>query len=180
MRNSIAGGMFGVILGAAVLAACGSGGGAGTAHITVDALELQVQQLTQELATLKGRYDAHEGDGSAHHPATGRLALNYCIALTGQFPTRTLTAPLIAGDAGTEVSVSPLLGSVALFAGNFAPRNWALCEGQLLPINMNQALFSILGTNYGGDGRTTFGLPDLRDRVPVGAGGSLGLGSAAD
>ncbi len=60
------------------------------------------------------------------------------------------------------------IGEVALFASNFAPRNWALCQGQLLAINSNQALFSILGTTYGGDGRTTFGLPDYRGRVPLG------------
>ena len=64
----------------------------------------------------------------------------------------------------------PLIGEVKLFAGNFAPRGWALCQGQLLPISQNTALFSILGTMYGGDGRTTFALPDLRHRVPVGPG----------
>lgn len=68
-----------------------------------------------------------------------------------------------------------LLGEVKLFAGNFAPRGWAFCEGQLLPISSNTALFSLLGTMYGGDGRTTFGLPDLRGRVPVGAGTGPGL-----
>lgn len=62
------------------------------------------------------------------------------------------------------------IGEVRLFAGNFAPRGWALCQGQILQINENTALYSILGTNYGGDGRFTFGLPDLRSRVPVGAG----------
>jgi microcystin-dependent protein len=62
------------------------------------------------------------------------------------------------------------IGIIKLFAGNFAPQGWALCSGQLLPINQNQALFSILGTAFGGDGITTFGLPDLRSRVPVGAG----------
>ncbi|MCA9695523.1 MAG: tail fiber protein, partial [Myxococcales bacterium] len=51
-----------------------------------------------------------------------------------------------------------------MFAGNFAPRQWAFCDGQLLPISSNSALFSILGTTYGGDGRTTFALPDLRGR----------------
>lgn len=61
------------------------------------------------------------------------------------------------------------LGAVGIFAGNFAPRGWAFCSGQLLPIAQNSALFSILGTMYGGDGRTTFGLPDLRGRVPVGS-----------
>jgi microcystin-dependent protein len=60
------------------------------------------------------------------------------------------------------------IGEVKLFAGNFAPRGWAFCDGQLLAISNNTALFSILGTTYGGDGRTTFGLPDLRGRVPVG------------
>ncbi|MGV3629824.1 MAG: phage tail protein [Bacteroidota bacterium] len=59
---------------------------------------------------------------------------------------------------------------VKLFAGNFAPKNWAFCNGQLLPVNQYQALFSLLGTTYGGDGITTFGLPDLRNRVPIGAG----------
>ncbi|MBK8557198.1 MAG: tail fiber protein [Lewinellaceae bacterium] len=54
-----------------------------------------------------------------------------------------------------------------MFAGNFAPRGWAFCEGQLLSIASNTALFSILGTTYGGDGRTTFALPDLRGRVPM-------------
>jgi len=62
-------------------------------------------------------------------------------------------------------SADPFLGEVILFAGNFAPRGWAFCEGQLLPISQNTALFSILGTTYGGDGRTTFALPDLRGRV---------------
>lgn len=62
-----------------------------------------------------------------------------------------------------------------MFAGNFAPRNWAFCNGQLLSIAQNTALFSILGTTYGGDGRTTFGLPDLRGRVPVGTGAGPGL-----
>lgn len=67
------------------------------------------------------------------------------------------------------------IGEVRMFAGNFAPRSWAFCEGQLLPISQNSALFSILGTIYGGDGRTTFALPDLRGRVPVGSGNGPGL-----
>lgn len=67
------------------------------------------------------------------------------------------------------------LGEVKLFAGNFAPRGWAFCQGQLLSISQNTALFSILGTTYGGDGRTTFGLPDLRGRVPAGTGSGPGL-----
>jgi microcystin-dependent protein len=69
----------------------------------------------------------------------------------------------------------PYIGEIKMFAGNFAPRGWALCDGQLLPIAQNEALFSILGTTYGGDGRTTFGLPDLRGRAPVHAGSGPGL-----
>ncbi len=71
--------------------------------------------------------------------------------------------------------MDPFLGQVIMFGGNFAPRGWAFCEGQLLSIDQNQALFSILGTTYGGDGRTSFGLPDLRGRVNIGPGSGPGL-----
>lgn len=71
--------------------------------------------------------------------------------------------------------MDPFIGEVKLFAGNFAPRGWAFCDGQLLPISQNSALFSILGTTYGGDGRTTFALPDLRGRVPLGPRHGAGL-----
>lgn len=71
--------------------------------------------------------------------------------------------------------MEPLIGQIMMFAGNFAPRGWAFCEGQLLPISSNSALFSILGTTYGGDGRTTFALPDLRGRAPIQAGHGPGL-----
>ena len=66
----------------------------------------------------------------------------------------------------------PFLGEIIMFGGTFAPRGWAFCNGQLLPIAQNSALFSILGTTYGGDGRTTFALPDLRGRVPINSGGN--------
>jgi microcystin-dependent protein len=69
----------------------------------------------------------------------------------------------------------PFIGEVRWFAGNFAPRGWALCDGQLLPINSYQALYSVLGTNYGGDGRTTFGLPEMRGRGMVHVGNGPGL-----
>jgi microcystin-dependent protein len=62
-----------------------------------------------------------------------------------------------------------------MFAGNFAPRGWAFCDGQLLAVSQNDALFSLLGTIYGGDGRTTFGLPDMRGRIPIHAGTGPGL-----
>ena len=69
----------------------------------------------------------------------------------------------------------PFVGEIRMFAGNFAPRGWAFCDGQLLAVSQNDALFSLLGTIYGGDGRTTFGLPDLRGRVPIHAGSGPGL-----
>jgi microcystin-dependent protein len=70
----------------------------------------------------------------------------------------------------------PFLSEIRLMSFNFAPKGWALCNGQFLPINQNQALFSLLGTTFGGNGQTTFGLPDLRGRVPihVGSGHTLG------
>ena len=70
--------------------------------------------------------------------------------------------------------MNPFLCEIKLFAGNYAPSGWAFCNGQLLPLSKYQAVFSILGVTYGGDGKTTFALPDLRGRVPVHAGASSG------
>ncbi len=69
----------------------------------------------------------------------------------------------------------PFVGEIRMFGGNFAPRGWAFCDGQLLAVSQNDALFSLFGTIYGGDGRTTFGLPDLRGRIPIHAGTGPGL-----
>ena len=91
------------------------------------------------------------------------LVMNYVIALQGVFPSRN--------------GLEPFVGEINLVGFNFAPRGWAFCNGQLLPISQNTALFSLLGTMYGGDGRTTFALPDLRGRVPVGQGSGPGLTS---
>jgi microcystin-dependent protein len=71
---------------------------------------------------------------------------------------------------------TPFLGEIKIVSFNFPPKGWAFCNGQLLPINQNQALFSILGTTYGGDGRVNFGLPDLRGRTPVHVGQGIILG----
>jgi microcystin-dependent protein len=71
--------------------------------------------------------------------------------------------------------MDPYLGEIRAVGFNFAPRGWALCNGQLLPIIQNTALFSLIGTFYGGDGRTTFALPDLQGRFPAGAGATSGL-----
>ena len=70
----------------------------------------------------------------------------------------------------------PFLGQIMIIGFDFAPRGWAYCDGQLLPINQNQSLYSLLGTTYGGDGRTTFALPDLRSRTPVHKGDMISLG----
>ncbi len=72
---------------------------------------------------------------------------------------------------------TPFLAEIRIFSFNFPPKGWALCNGQLLPINQNQALFSLLGNTYGGDGRTTFALPDLQGRVPFHEGSGMDLGS---
>ena len=69
------------------------------------------------------------------------------------------------------------MGQIEIFSFNFAPKGWAQCNGQLMSISTNTALFSLLGTNYGGDGKATFGLPDLQGRVPINAGQGTGLSS---
>src|SRR5579871_1626066 len=70
----------------------------------------------------------------------------------------------------------PFIGEIKIISWNFPPKGWAFCNGALIPINQNQALFSILGTTYGGDGRTTFGLPNLQGRSPVHVGNGIALG----
>ena len=85
-----------------------------------------------------------------------------------------LFAILSMGKANAQ-QVETFLGEIRMFAGNFAPKGWAFCQGQLLLIAQNQALFALLGTTYGGDGRTTFALPDLRGRAPIGFGQGPGL-----
>lgn len=84
---------------------------------------------------------------------------------------------LFCGTNQTQAQTNPFIGEVIMFGGNFAPRGWAFCDGQLLAISQNEALFSILGTTYGGDGRTTFALPDLRGRAVIGPGNGPGLAS---
>lgn len=73
---------------------------------------------------------------------------------------------------------TPYLSEIRIFSFNFAPKGWAMCNGQFLPINQNQALFSLLGTTYGGNGQTTFALPDLRGRVPFHMGNGYTEGQA--
>jgi microcystin-dependent protein len=73
----------------------------------------------------------------------------------------------------------PFISEIKIVSFNFPPKGWALCNGQLLPINQNQALFSLLGTTYGGNGQTTFALPDIRGRIPIHMGGGHTLGESA-
>jgi microcystin-dependent protein len=87
-----------------------------------------------------------------------------------------LTILIAVGLTASSFSQEQFIGEVRLFAGNFAPKGWAFCNGQSMPVNQYAALFSVLGTTYGGDGMTTFKLPDLRGRVPFHAGYSQGPG----
>lgn len=104
------------------------------------------------------------GGGQGFYNVEPRLALNYIIAVNG-----------IAPNAGVTVTTA-MTGEIVAFAGNYAPGGWMTCEGQLLPIASYTALFSIIGTNYGGDGHTTFALPDLRGRSLTGAGDGIDVG----
>ncbi|MFD1613117.1 tail fiber protein [Sphingomonas tabacisoli] len=121
---------------------------------------------------------AHDHDGGAIDvsPAGGgqpidnrqpSLALNYYIALQGIFPSQ---------DSGGPADNEPYLGEIVASAGTLTPNGYALAAGQLLSIAQNQALFALLGTTYGGDGRVTFALPDLRGRIVEGWGGSVLFG----
>lgn len=108
---------------------------------------------------------SNTGAGQAHTNMQPYLVINYIIALQGVFPSRD----------GSSPQNGVLIGEIRMFAGTFAPSGFALCNGQLLQISANSALFSILGTTYGGDGRTTFGLPDLRGRAALHFGSGPGL-----
>src|SRR5215471_6540398 len=74
------------------------------------------------------------------------------------------------------MAAQPFLGEIKIVSFNFAPKGWTLCNGAVLPINQNQALFALFGTTYGGNGQTTFGLPNLQARVPISFGNSFTLG----
>ncbi len=140
----------------------------GEAPVIVDNINYTVGLNT---ATDPGDLMTWDGNNwIAQQPATQHFSLNnmqpylgiyYIIALQGTYPSRN--------------SVDPFLAEISMFAGNFAPRGWAHCNGQLLAISQNTAVFSLVGTTYGGDGRTTFALPDLRGRIPLHPGQGPGL-----
>lgn len=144
-------------------------------------LALGTQLGSSDAILTLGQMPEHDHDlagGGSTDPAGGgdpvdnvqpSLALNYIIAIEGVFPPQT--------SGGGEIPFdNPFLGEVVAFSGGLLPRGWAFAHGQLLPIAQNQALFSILGTTYGGDGRVTFALPDLRGHVIVGTGQGFDLG----
>jgi microcystin-dependent protein len=119
------------------------------------------------------------------------LGINFIIALQGIFPSQGFRSLEEAEEGDEHVDLDdpgrpesqshrrlgdqPFIGEIAMFAGNFAPVGWAFCNGQIVPLAQNTALFALLGTTYGGNGQTTFGLPDLRGRVPIGIGQGPGL-----
>lgn len=101
-----------------------------------------------------------------------RRFLGRMLAFMGGAAAGSLSYEPRRAEAG---ATEPFIGDIQIISWNFPPKGWALCNGQLLPINQNQALFSILGTTYGGNGQTTFALPDLRDRVAIHQGQGPGL-----
>jgi len=134
----------------------------------VESTTLTVGQLPAHDHTVPG--GGVTGDTGGGVPVTNdqpSLALNYLIATSGIFPSQ--------GSGSSFDPNTPILGQITEFAGNFAPSGWALANGQLLSINTNQALFSLIGTQYGGNGTTTFALPDLRGRTLIGTGSNAGV-----
>ena len=124
-------------------------------------------KATTVAVTAGNQYDVLKKDaGSAISYTKGSkgLGISYIIATQGIFPP-------LSGNPGYS---NIIIGEIRLFAGNFAPAGFAFCHGQILPIAQNTALFSILGTTYGGNGQTNFALPDLRGAVPVGEGVPVG------
>jgi len=128
------------------------------------------------------------GGNQPHENMQPFLAINYIISLYGIFPSQTKNAEtseyMVLHTDGTitphlDRGTDPFLSEIKIFSFNFVPRGFAQCNGQLLPINQNQALFSLLGTNYGGNGQINFALPNLRGRVPIGLGNGYNLGQSA-
>jgi len=133
---------------------------------TVTLSEAQMPTHDHDLPT--GGSSDDTGGGAPFDTYQPSLALNYIIATEGLFPG--------IGCCGSVNPDSPVLGEVIAFTGDFAPRGWALANGQLLQISQNTALFSILGTQFGGNGQTTFALPDLRGRAIVGWNANFSVG----
>lgn len=144
----------------------GTGTGPGLANVQLGET-LGVEELTLTQANLPAAMGGSGQPIGNHGPSLG---ISYLIALQGIFPSENGGLPGGVGD-------SAILGEIVMFAGNTPPSGYAFANGQLLPINQNQALFSLFGTTFGGDGRVNFALPDLRGRAVIdeGAGADFGL-----
>ena len=116
--------------------------------------------------TLQPATVGNAGGGQPHANLQPYLVLNFCIALAGIFPIAEFER------GGHESSL--FVGEIRMAGFNFAPVGWALCNGQLLPISQNPTLFALIGTIYGGDGQSTFQLPDLQGRIPINQGQAQG------
>lgn len=143
-------------------------------HVNGDArieFGTSVQNLTIRNGGNTGDFLVKQNTSGAitHRKGHAGVGIQYMIALEGNFPAQ----------GGSFVN-GTYIGEIRLFSGTAAPKGWAFCEGQLLPIAGNNTLFAIIGTIYGGDGATTFALPDLRDRVPVGKGNNWQLGEPSN
>lgn len=136
-------------------------------RVGIGHLSLQESHLPEHVHELAegGTFTGPAGEGDPFDNMQPTSTLRWLINVRGLFPTM--------GGAGS--SDYAFLGQMTMFAGEDIPFGWLPAEGQILPINQNQALYSVMGTAYGGDGRVTFALPDLRGRVPVGAGGEWNL-----
>jgi len=153
--------------------AIGAGGGFGLGEIGgQEQTFLPLSQLPNHDHELPGGGVTDPvGGGQPFSNMQPYLGLNYLIALQGIFPCRE------AGLGCSMPDTEPFLGEIMLYSGTFIPNGWALANGQLLPINQNQALFALLGTQFGGDGRTTFALPDFRGRTALGSNGDFPVGT---
>jgi microcystin-dependent protein len=157
-------------------AVVGTGQGAALAPVTIgeflgsgDVTLTSAQMPTHDHDLDGGGTTDPAGGGQPVNQYEPGLGLSYLVRIQGLFPE--------FGEDGALPGDDFVLGEIIPFAGNFAPRGFAFANGQLLPINQNQALFSLFGTQFGGDGRTTFALPDLRGRVIVGAGTGIDVGT---
>src|SRR5207253_7281805 len=103
-------------------------------------------------------FERRRQPGTSEHAAVPRAELLHRAA--GDLPVADI-------KKGEQTMAQPYVGEIRMFAGNFAPAGWMFCEGQLLPISENETLFQLIGTTYGGDGQSTFALPDLRGRLPL-------------
>ena len=155
--------------------ATGSGTGAGLTPTRIGA-EVGTESVSFDLGNLATHNHSLPGGGSTSDAGLGSaytniqpgLVINYGVAYSGLFPSR--------GGSGISDPITPTLGFIDMFASNRLPDDYVSAEGQLVSISQNQALFAIFGTTFGGDGRTTFGLPDLAGRVPIGTDSLSDLG----